>query len=184
MYNKNFSIPAREVPLLDSHDVIVVGGGPAGCSAALSAARTGRSVLLIEGQSQLGGMGTSGLVSHWLGGRKADGSWVVGGLFRQLSLEAHRRGAAALPRTEPGQKYTPYGWYLGLCHGVPIDPWAVATMLDEVLAEANIHVLLQTQFVDAIRQGDRIVAARLTGDVERAFTGQEDRVAEWNAALG
>jgi peptidyl-prolyl cis-trans isomerase B (cyclophilin B) len=58
-------------------------------------------------------------------------------------------------------------------------PWLddAHTIFGEVLGADDQAV------VDAIRQGDRIVAARLTGDVERAFTGQEDRVAEWNAAL-
>ncbi|MBQ4345684.1 MAG: NAD(P)/FAD-dependent oxidoreductase [Oscillospiraceae bacterium] len=36
------------------HDVIVVGGGPAGCFAAVTAARLGRRVLLLEGNDRLG----------------------------------------------------------------------------------------------------------------------------------
>jgi peptidyl-prolyl cis-trans isomerase B (cyclophilin B) len=58
-------------------------------------------------------------------------------------------------------------------------PWLddAHTIFGEVLGADDQAV------VDAIRQGDRIVAARLTGDVERAFAGQEDRVAAWNAAL-
>lgn len=40
----------------DQWDVIVVGGGPAGCSAAISAAREGAKTLLIESMGQLGGM--------------------------------------------------------------------------------------------------------------------------------
>ncbi|MDR2918797.1 MAG: FAD-dependent oxidoreductase [Tannerella sp.] len=49
----------------DRWDVIVVGGGPAGCAAATAAAREGAKVLLIEGTGALGGMGTSGLLNAW-----------------------------------------------------------------------------------------------------------------------
>lgn len=49
----------------DSWDIIVVGGGPAGCAAATAAAREGAKVLLIEGTGALGGMGTSGLLNAW-----------------------------------------------------------------------------------------------------------------------
>ena len=41
-------------------DVVVVGGGPAGCVAALSAARNGADVMLIERVGYLGGMMTGG----------------------------------------------------------------------------------------------------------------------------
>jgi NADPH-dependent 2,4-dienoyl-CoA reductase/sulfur reductase-like enzyme len=41
------------------------GEGPAGCAAALAAARHGKSVLLLEGSSSLGGMSTQGLVPAW-----------------------------------------------------------------------------------------------------------------------
>ena len=48
-----------------SYDVIVVGGGIAGVSAAVSAARGGSSVLLIEKQVNLGGLATVGLISWY-----------------------------------------------------------------------------------------------------------------------
>lgn len=46
-------------------DVIVVGGGPSGCAAAIAAAREGAKVLIIESTGSLGGMGTSGLLNAW-----------------------------------------------------------------------------------------------------------------------
>ena len=47
------------------YDVIVIGGGIAGISASVSAARCGRKVLLIEKQVNLGGLATSGLISWY-----------------------------------------------------------------------------------------------------------------------
>ena len=62
---KKFTITQREIPLNDEYDVIVVGGGPAGCSAAIAAAREGAKTLLIEAQGSLGGMSTMGMVPTW-----------------------------------------------------------------------------------------------------------------------
>jgi hypothetical protein len=139
-----------------AYDIVVCGGGPAGVAAALAACQAGARVLLVEGQGQLGGMGTSGLVSHWLGGRTLDGHWVVGGLFRIMATEAAGRGLALLPRRLAGQKYTPHGWYMGLVHGVPFDPFAMATYLDEKVTSAGVDVLLCTQALDLVITGDRI----------------------------
>jgi len=61
-----------DLPVMGTYDVVVCGGGPAGIAAALAARRAGMRVLLIERLAQVGGMGTSGLVSHWLGGRTND----------------------------------------------------------------------------------------------------------------
>ncbi len=60
-----YRLPPREIPLDDSWDVIVAGGGPAGCTAAAAAAREGAKTLLIEATGALGGMGTAGLVPAW-----------------------------------------------------------------------------------------------------------------------
>ena len=61
----SYTLSAREIPLDDSWDVIVVGGGPAGCAAATAAARDGAKTLLVEATYTLGGMGTMGLVPAW-----------------------------------------------------------------------------------------------------------------------
>ena len=101
----------REIPIAERYDVVVCGGGPSGGGAALAAARNGLKTLMVEGQGQLGGMGTSGLVSHWLGGRtNGCRHWVVGGIFRELATEGAGCGIALLPRPQPGKGYSPFGW--------------------------------------------------------------------------
>lgn len=55
-----------EAPVYASADVIVVGSGPAGVAAAISAARSGASVILVERTGQPGGMATLGAVSIFM----------------------------------------------------------------------------------------------------------------------
>ena len=50
---------------MKQYDLIVVGGGVAGVSAALSSAREGLKVLLIEKNALLGGLATIGLISWY-----------------------------------------------------------------------------------------------------------------------
>ena len=54
--------PAREIPVIEEPDVLVVGGGPAGVTAAVAAARAGADTLLVERYNHLGGLWTGGLV--------------------------------------------------------------------------------------------------------------------------
>ena len=151
----------REIPIAEPCDVVVCGGGPSGVGAALAAARNGLKTLVVEGQGQLGGMGTSGLVSHWLGGR-TNGCryWVVGGIFRELATEGAERGIALLPRPQPGKGYSPFGWNAErggqLTAGVPFDPFAMSGLLDEKMAAAGVTLLYLTRVVDVMQEGGRI----------------------------
>jgi len=110
---------SRQLSVLTPYDVVVCGGGPSGCAAALAARREGLRVLLVEDQAQLGGMATSGLVSHWLGGRTQEGEWVIRGLFRTLVEEAAACGCAIKPRLTDGRVYHPHGWLPWFIHGIP-----------------------------------------------------------------
>jgi len=73
----------REIPIDDGYDILVAGGGPAGCAAAICGARLGARVLLVEATGCLGGMGTSGLVTAF--DPMADGEkGLVGGLMLEI----------------------------------------------------------------------------------------------------
>ena len=56
----------RKTPILKNYDTVVVGGGIAGISAALAAARNGAKTLLVEREFLLGGLATLGLVTIYL----------------------------------------------------------------------------------------------------------------------
>jgi len=72
--------PARETPVLAETQVLVVGGGSAGVSAAVAAAREGADVMLVERYGQLGGLATGGLIILLLTLDDGAGNQVVGGL--------------------------------------------------------------------------------------------------------
>ncbi len=141
-----------------AYDVVVCGGGPAGCAAALAAARRGMKTALIEAQGQLGGVGVSGQVAHWLGGRdRTCSKWVVGGIFRELAEEAAAGGFALIPDSSAMTgKYHPHGWYLGLLAGIPFDAHRMAAFLDEKMAAAGVEVFFFSQLVGAEREGNRV----------------------------
>ena len=63
----NYTEKSREIPVCDKYDVVVVGSGPAGVTAAIAAGRQGVKVLLLEMLNAVGGISTSGLMSHWTG---------------------------------------------------------------------------------------------------------------------
>ena len=65
MQKQEYTLKKQTIALNEEYDVIVCGGGPAGCNAAIAAAREGAKTLLLEASGMLGGMATKGLVNAW-----------------------------------------------------------------------------------------------------------------------
>ena len=122
---KVLTLKRSKIKVNDQWDVIVVGGGPAGCTAAISAAREGARTLLIEAMGQLGGMGTAGMVPAWC--PFSDGEKII---YRGLAEKIFRASRKGVPH-EPENKLD---W-------VSINPEYLMTVYDRMVTEAGADVL-------------------------------------------
>ena len=120
-------------------DVVVVGAGPAGCAAALSARRNGADTLLIERESYLGGMMTGGGIGGigidgYLAGTEGKPVVVKGISMEILKRLQEARGAST---EEVRLRYL-------------IDPTMMVHLLDEMMEESNVEVLFNTIAFDTV----------------------------------
>jgi NADPH-dependent 2,4-dienoyl-CoA reductase/sulfur reductase-like enzyme len=74
----------NEMVFEKKYDVVVAGAGVAGVAAALAAARRGHSVALIEKQTIIGGLATSGLIFVYLPLCDGNGRQVTFGISEEL----------------------------------------------------------------------------------------------------
>ncbi|OFZ73484.1 MAG: hypothetical protein A2W04_03105 [Betaproteobacteria bacterium RBG_16_64_9] len=144
------TVSARRIPLAAEADVVVVGGGPGGFAAALRAARTGASTILVEKYDMPGGVHTSGLQ-----GAAGPGA---GGIHSELMQRFAEAGCiytvteTALPdwagnplshyeaRLEPG----------GAFSRSTFNPEGAGCVMVRMLEEAGVRALYGTAFVDAV----------------------------------
>lgn len=140
---KSYTLPARTLSLDDSWDVIVVGGGPAGCTAAMAAAREGARTLLIESTGSLGGSGTTALVPAWC--PFSDKEKII---YRGLAEKVFTAAKAGMAHVASDA----LDW-------VPIDPERLKRVYDELVTKAGATVLFQTQLAAVEMNGDDEVAA-------------------------
>jgi hypothetical protein len=118
----------RNMTLMDlSCDVLVAGGGLAGVLAAVSAARHGAKVVLVQDRSRLGGNSSSEVKMHVVGANNHKGrpGWREGGLLEEFRLD----DAANNPQR---------CWEL----------WDLL-LYDKVVSEPNITLLLETTLYSA-----------------------------------
>ena len=131
----------REVPVEEGYDLVVAGGGPAGCAAAICAGRLGARVLLAEGLGCLGGTGTSGLVTEF--DPMANGEqMVVGGLMKEIIETLYERGYVP-------HLLSPKRWRQEAMRWTPFDAEGLKLLLDELTAQAGVEVRFFTRVVDA-----------------------------------
>ncbi|WP_063840081.1 FAD-dependent oxidoreductase [Paenibacillus sp. FSL R5-0912] len=140
--------------IYEEADVVVIGGGPAGTAAAISAARCGQKVILLEQSGQLGGMGTLANVSIYM----SVGN--VTGIYREMLEET-------TPEAVPGS-------HLISLHSRKdqYSPFAVRHYLNGKLHREKVKVFYHTVYVQPVMEGQRVrgVLAR-TREGLKAFMG-------------
>lgn len=154
--------PARDVPVYAETDVLVVGGGPAGCAAAASAARLGARVMLLERYNHLGGLSTGGLViwidrmTDW------DGKQVIAGVGQELLDRLPKEAVAGAPKDEWGStdpaRVAHWRQRLGAFRDTVtwspmIDPEWLKYVSVELMAELGVHLVLHSWVVAAFTEG-------------------------------
>jgi hypothetical protein len=164
-------------PVTEQADVLVAGGGTAGCVAALAAARAGAQVLLVERQGFLGGMLTAGnagmtkftvhdgspaeyrKLMGLLASDPADVQ-IVGGIPMEITRRLIAAGAAIGSYGQPGTY-------------VFTAPEEFKWLLLELLEQAGARLLLHSSIVDVIKEG-----SHLRGVVIESKAGREVLLAD------
>lgn len=125
-----------------NYDIAVVGGGVAGCAAAVEAARAGRSVLLIEKSTQLGGLATIGLINLFVPMCNGRGTRIIRGMAEEFLQLAIRYGWDCIPSDwkngEPGQGNTTQRMVSRF------SPAIFALALCELLDQSGVKILFDT----------------------------------------
>ena len=127
-----------------TYDVVVVGGGMAGCGAALAAGRAGCKTILIENTSGLGGLATMGAIAIPLD--------FCSGLGDELFARLKEIGGLVRRNSNP-EKHK--------------------LIFDRMMAENNVEMLLVTPLVDTIVDGNTVVGIIIhTKEGRRAIMGK------------
>ena len=138
--------------LLSQYDVIVAGGGTAGCSAAYNAGKLGLKTLLIEKNIHLGGTITSVLVVPAM---KSSDNQINTDFFNALIDElADLKGQA----TYLGNK----GWF---------NPELTKIALDRLMAKAKVDVLFNTSVIGVNIVGKEINGVTISSNMLSVYIG-------------
>ena len=146
--------PTKEISPPAPYDVVVCGGGMAGCGAAIQAARAGAKVLLIERLEMLGGLGAAGCVGNFCaaeGGLRGQGR-----VFDDIVAGLRAYGAI-------GEEN---GWIIKRNPTYQRENWTfdfrvLPLVLQELVLDAGVNLLYATDVIGVDMDGGRIAAARI-----------------------
>jgi hypothetical protein len=151
-------------PIASRSDVLVVGGGPAGVAAAVTAARSGASVTLLERYASLGGLASGGMVlvlDDMINGQEI----TVTGIVSEYIERMQKIGLAIVPPVDDRKtseelwnKWGRYGLFdfhsrikpKPICYAAAFDPDGWKRVSNDLVREAGVNLLLHSWFTRPI----------------------------------
>ena len=112
-----------------SYDVVIAGGGAAGCSAAYNLGINGKKVLLVEKNNYLGGLMTGGLVTPFM---KSSDNQINTDFINRFKSEMKNLGAVITYEDKND------GWF---------NPEIAKIVLDKLMDEANVEVRFDADII-------------------------------------
>ena len=131
--------PARKLPVMAETDVLVIGGGPGGLSAALAAARTGVKTMLVERYGCFGGVITQSMIGTLAWYRSNACTVDAGGIGVEFEQRAKAMDAS-----------------LSIFFYEVVDTEIFKYIADQMVKEAGIIPLLHCTIVDVIMEGSTV----------------------------
>jgi hypothetical protein len=190
---------SRDIPIIGKFDLIVVGGGIAGVTAAVAAARNSLQVCLIEKNYGMGGLATLGNVTMWLPLCDGKGHQVTGGLGEELL----KLSVVDLKKNNPEAGFVgiPECWLPGgeikdrskRRYRTDFNPAGYMFALEELIVSSGVKLLYDTRFCAVQRDAGIITHVIIenkngrsaiacdfvidaTGDADVCFAAEEETI--------
>ncbi len=163
---RSLTEPERRTPVHGEYDVVVLGGGPAGMAAAIAAARSGRSTLLVERYGFLGGMGTAAGVTNFCG--------LHANVHGEIRRVVHGVASGLLDRIAAlGGLNEPHALF-GKTVAQAYDTAAYKVAADQLVQASGVQLLFHALGCGVLMDGPRRVGALLleTKSGRRAVVGR------------
>lgn len=137
------------------YDVAVVGAGVAGIAAAIAAARRGCKVALLEKQTLIGGLATSGLIYIYLPLCDGKSTQVIYGISEEMLKRSMEFSPFDLAEQWGGHPNGPLP-VNSPRYRVDFSPAGFTLALDEMLAQAGVDLWLDTRVCATRKSGDKV----------------------------